>query len=282
MELLKNKFQLFVSLIFLFFVTWWATFQSTVEEQGSTVQWFGGTYGLVALVGAIIGFAAAKKWGGFKTVLGKALMFFSLGLLAQEVGQLIYTYYVYGAKIEIPYPSWGDAAYFGSVLLYIYGAVLLAKAAGLKFSLKNAKSRLIAFIVPSAMLIFSYWMFLRDRVYDTSNPLTVFLDFGYPMGQAIYISLAIAAYLLSRKMLGGVMRAGILMVIFALIVQYIADFSFIYQSSRETYLAGKYVDLIYLVAYFMMAMSMIKFSEIYNDLKKRGESVKKGDLQETT
>jgi hypothetical protein len=270
---MKNKLQVIVTLIFLGFVAWWASFQHVVTDQGLSVQWFGGTYGLMALIGSIIGFITARKWGGFKTVLGRALIFFSLGLLAQEAGQLIYTYYIYGAKIQIPYPSWGDVAYFGSVLLYITAALYLGKAAGVRFSLKSTKYKLIAIAVPVVLLLASYWIFLHNHQYDTSKPLTVFLDFGYPMGQAIYISVAITAYLLSRKMLGGVMKRGILMIILALFIQYIADFTFIYQSSRGTYLSGKYDDLIYLVSYFALTMALLQMRSIYYGLKNRVQPV---------
>ncbi|HMH31273.1 MAG TPA: hypothetical protein VK534_02245 [Methylomirabilota bacterium] len=274
MNLTKNKLQILVTLLFLGFFAWWISFQTVVDKQGLSVQWFGGTYGVVALIGALIGFFAARKWGGFKTVLGKALMFFSFGLLAQEAGQLIYTYYVYAAKIDIPYPSWGDVAYFGSVVLYILAAFFLAKAAGAKFSLKEAKYKAVAVIIPVALLAISYWVLLHGHQYDSSKPLTVFLDFGYPFGQAIYISIAITAYLLSRKLLGGLMRGGIVLVILALFVQYIADFSFVYQSSRGSYVAGKYVDLLYLVAYFAMATAMIKFHTIYKNIRSKSETPK--------
>ena len=266
---MKNKLQILVTLIFLGFFAWWISFQHVVTKQGPSVQWFGGTYGIVALIGSIIGFTAARKWGGFKTVLGKALMFFSLGLLAQEAGQLIYTYYIYGAKIQIPYPSWGDVAYFGSVLLYITAAIYLTRVSGAKFSLKDVKYKFIAVIVPLVLLGVSYWVFLHHHQYDFHKPLTVFLDFGYPMGQAIYISIAITAYLLSRKLLGGIMRAGLVLVMVALFLQYISDFTFVYQSSRGTYLSGKYDDLFYLISYFGMTTAMIKFHTIYRGLSSK-------------
>ncbi len=274
MDLLKNKLLLLVSVLFLGYLGWWASFQKVVESQGLSVKWFGGSYGVVALIGSIIGFLTAQKWGGFKTILGKSLMFFSIGLLAQEAGQLIYTYYIYGAKIQIPYPSWGDVAYFGSTLSYIVGAFYLSKAAGVRFSLRSTKYKVIAFAVPTVLLITSYAVLLHHHTYDFSKPLTVFLDFGYPMGEAAYISLAIIAYLLSRKLLGGVMRAGISLVIFALLVQYVSDFNFIYQSSRGTYFGGKYADLLYLIAYFIIAAAMIKFLAIYRDLKNKAPVVK--------
>jgi hypothetical protein len=272
MRLIKSKIQIFLTLVFLGYLIWWATFQSVVEQQGVSVQRFGATYGVVALIGAVVGFVASKRWGGFKTVMGRALMFYALGLLAQEAGQIIYTYYIYGAKIQIPYPSWGDLAYFGSVLLYIYATVLLARAVGVRFSLKRKTYKLVAFAVFAAILTTSYWVFLHNHEYDTSHPLTVFLDFGYPMGQAIYISLAVTAYLLSRKMLGGVMRAGILIVILALFIQYIADFTFLYQSSRGTWLTGRWNDLTYLIAYFALATAMVKFQLTYKNLRLQAKS----------
>ncbi|MGC1177327.1 MAG: hypothetical protein WA843_04615 [Candidatus Saccharimonadales bacterium] len=266
MNMLKSKLQVPVTLVFLGFVGWWLSFQSVVKAQGVSVQWFGGTYGIMALIAAIIGFSAAHKWGGFKTVLGRALLFFSFGLLAQEAGQLIYTYYVYGAKVDIPYPSWGDAAYFGSVIFYITGAVFLTKVAGIKFSLKHSRYKLIAFLVPAVLLMASYWVFLHNHDYDFSKPITVGLDAGYPLGEAIYISLGLTAYLLSRKLLGGLMKAGILLVIVALFLQYISDFTFLYQTSRNTWIAGRFDDLFYLIAYFAFATAMIKFHMIYSGL----------------
>ncbi len=267
MNLLKNKLQLLVTIAFLGFVIWWITFQHVVVKQGLAVQWFGGTYGVLALIGSIIGFVTAGKWGGRKTVLGKALLFLSLSLLAQEAGQLILTYYIYVSKIQIPYPSWGDVAYFGSTLSYLTGAFFLTRAVGVKFAFRNNKYKVIAILVPVVLLSVSYWILLYHHQYDWHRPLTVLLDLGYPLGDASYISLAIVAYLLSRKMLGGIMRKGILVLICALVLQYVADFTFLYQSNRGTYLAGQIDDLLYLIAYFVATTAMIQFHAIYKGLK---------------
>jgi len=275
MNLLKNKLQVFVTLTFLGFVIWWLSFQHVVDKQGLSVQWFSGTYGILAFIGAIIGFCTAKKWGGFKTVLGKALMFFSLGLLAQEAGQLITAYYIYVSKIQIPYPSLGDIAYFASTLFYLSGAIFLTKAVGVKFSFRMARYKVIAPLVPVVLLSISYWLLLHHHQYNWHQPLTVFLDLGYPLGDACYISLAVVAYLLSRKMLGGIMRKGILVLIFALLLQYIADFTFLYQSNRGTYLSGKYDDLFYLIAYFVTTLAMVKFYSTYQSLRVAGPATDK-------
>ncbi len=267
MNILKNKLHVSVSVIFLGFIGWWVSFQHVVDKQGSSVNWFENTYGLVALIGSIIGLMAMRRWGGIKTVLGKSLLFFALGLFAQEVGQLVSSYYTQIAKTALPYPSLGDVGYFGGVLLYIVAAIYLARVAGVKFSLKKTGYKLIAVAVPVVLLAISYRILLHNHQYDTTKPLTVFLDAGYPIGQAGYISIAIMAYLLSRKFLGGIMKPGLLLVIFALFVQYISDFTFIYESHRNAYVPGKFDDLFYLIAYFVMTLAMIKFLTIYKHLK---------------
>jgi hypothetical protein len=267
MDLIKNKLQIFLIIVFLGFVAWWISFQHVVSHQGSSVNWFENTYGLVALIGSIVGFVAIKKWGGLKTVLGKSLLFFSLGLFAQEAGQLISSYYTQIDKETLPYPSYGDVAYFGSVLLYICAALYLTKLVGLKFSLKKLSYKIIAVVLPLVLIIVSCSIILHNHQYDTSKPVTVFLDIGYPVGQACYISIALVAYLLSRKLLGGVMRSALLLVILALCVQYISDFTFLYQSNQTTYVPGKYDDLFYLIAYFVMSTAMIKFLDIYKKLR---------------
>lgn len=63
------------------------------------------------------------------------------------------------------------------------------------------------------------------------------------------------------------MKSAILLVIFALVVQYISDFTFVYQSNRGTWLAGRINDLSYLTAYFLMTTAMIRFIVVYKKLR---------------
>lgn len=269
----RNHIAQFALIMLLVFVGWWVSFQGVVDQQGSSVNWFENTYGLMALLGSIVGFTAVKKWGGAKAVIGRALLFFSLGLFAQEVGQLVSSYYTQIAHTDLPYPSLGDVAYFGSVVLYLIAALYLGKAVAVKLSLKKLEYKAIAVLVPIVLLAISYFVLLRGYEYDTSKPLTVLLDSGYPIGQACYISVAIIAYLLSRKMLGGIMKSGILLIIVGLVIQYISDFSFIYKVHRGEYVPGKFVDLFYLISYFVMTIALIRFLAIYRSLNGKAQSI---------
>lgn len=263
MSILKSKLLIFITIVFLGFLGWWISFQHVVSHGGVSVEWFDGIYGIVALYGSIVGFVSSKKFGGWKAVLGRSLFFFSLALFFQEAGQQIANYYVYVMHVGLPYPAWDDAAYFSSTLAFILGALYLAKAAGVKLALKKNVYKFIAFIVMATISIVAYTILLHNHQFDTKNPLSVFLDIGYPVGDALYVSIAVVAYLLSRKLLGGVMKPAILFLIVALLIQYSADFTFIYQGNRNTYVPGSYDDLLYFIAYFATSLAMINFLVLY-------------------
>lgn len=247
-----------VACVFLILLTvWWISIFYRNLETGIENNAFTLIYPWLSLFGGILGLFIAKKWGGFKSYLGSSLSFFSLGLLAQFFGQVCYAYNIYIRLIEVPYPSVGDIGYFGSVILYIIATYYLGQSAGAKFNLKNYKGRALAILIPALMLILSFSIFLKDYVPDSGQWMKTFLDFGYPLGQAIYVSFALLAFLLSRQMLGGIMRKPILFLIFALIIQYISDFTFLYQVNRNSWYVGGVNDYMYLVSYFFMTLSLI-------------------------
>jgi hypothetical protein len=257
----KDKKATIALLLFIAFSSWWGYIRLADVTSEDQLNFFAGTYGVLAVLGGISGIVISRKWGGFKSVIGRAILMFSLGLLAQEFGQLVYAYYVIVSKIEIPYPSIGDIGYFGSIPLYIYGAWLLAQASASKISLRSMVNKVQAVVIPVILLAVSYTLFLKGYDATEVGTLTKLLDFGYPLGQAIYISIAILAFLLSRKLLGGLMRNKILLILFALCAQYVADFNFLYQNSHETWVTGGYGDYLYIVAYFLMAVGLINLGQ---------------------
>jgi hypothetical protein len=264
---MKNKSLItLASLIFLFFLGYWIILAvKGLQGDHDEAETYSALYGLMALYGGVVGLRISKYWGGFKSLIGRAVMFMSLGLLAQEVGQLTYSGYTYLFHQEIPYPSLGDIGFFGSVILYILAAFSLIKALSTK-STRAGKNKFWIALIPILLLSVSYYIFLKGYEFDFSNPVTIFLDFGYPLGQALYISLGLIALVLSRRYLGGVMKPVILFLLLALTVQYVADFTFLYQVSRETWQTAGSNELIYLIAYFVMTLGLIKFRTVFNKL----------------
>lgn len=231
----------------------------------SAAELYSAVYGFMALFGGLVGLSVSRKWGGFKSLIGKATGFISLGLLAQEFGQIAYSYL--GSKMEeVPYPSIGDIGYFGSIVLYVIGLIYLIKALKVKGTFTKAKSIVTVVLLPLALLVASYEYFLRDYEADFTNKLAVMLDFGYPLGQAFYLALAILAFILSRKYLGGIMKPVIIFLIAALGAQYAADFAFLYANSRDQWVTAGINDYMYLLSYFVMTMALLKFGKAIDKL----------------
>lgn len=207
--------------------------------------------------------------GGIQSVMGRALLFFSLSLLSQIFGQVTYAYFALILHVGVPYPSIGDIGYFSSIPLYILGIYNLAKAAGVVITPKLFIQRPKAIIIPTVLLLVGYYLFLKEYSFDWSSPLRVFLDFAYPLGDAIYVSLAILTYILSRKALGGVMKPRILFILFALVFQFITDYTFLYQSSRGIWSGGGMNDYMYLLTYFLMTLALLQFKTVHDQLRSK-------------
>jgi len=218
-------------------------------------------YQIIALVGGVAGFFVSQAWGGLKSILGRAIFFISLGLFFQNIGQTIFSFYAIYWPNTTFYPSLADIGFFGSVLSYIYGVYLICKMCGVHRGFINSnKIKLVVFLVPIVILGGSYFVFLKDYLYDPTSPIKVFLDFGYPLGQALYIALTVLAYIVSKNTLGGMMRSTILILFIALLLQYAADFNFLYQSTSDSWvLSGSYGDFLYLISYTFMSLTLIKF-----------------------
>src|SRR3989344_4523821 len=263
--LLRDKLAQISILLFTALTIWWAYIYFGGIEGTFQNDLFGFVYGAFSIIGGVIGLTVSNKWGGFKSVIGRAIIALSVGLLLQGFGQYSFWYLNSISKIEIPYPSIPDIGFFGTIPFYIYAAYLLAKAAGAKFSLQTFHNRLQAIFIPGVMLAVAYFLFLQDYEFDWSSPLTIFLDFGYHMGQAIYLSGAILTYSLSRKLLGGIMKFPILFLNFAFAAQFFSDYTYVL--FKEIYFPGSFIDYLYLLSYFIMSIGLIQMKVVADKLR---------------
>lgn len=229
------------------------------------ITW-GVSYWLFAFFGSLAGYFIAKKWGGLKSILGKAIYSFSLGLFLHSVGQNLTNYYI--LKDILTYPSWADVSFFLSVPFYLYGSLLLMKLTGVRTELQYSRNKIIGILVFLTMLSLSYFFLISGVRYDFSDILLLFIDFGYPLGETLFVSAALTTFLLSRKILGGRLRKPMLLFLFALLMQYLADFIFIILLGNNAWIAGSYNDLMYLVAYFLMSYAILEMYKSFFQIQR--------------
>lgn len=257
--------------MFSFYLVWWILLNFTaIFDSGDYAADFADTYAVVALFGGLMGLSMSGKWGSYSSLLGKTILCLSLGLLAQVFGQFSYAFYARVSGVEVPYPSVGDLGFFGSIPFYVFGSYYLIKicvpsvrGGGFRFSVSP-----VSIVVPVAMLVMSYVILLRGYEPDWENIPGTFLDFGYPLFQAVYVSLAVIAFYYTKHMVDGIMHKKVVLLLIALVVQYCADFLFLYKAHRDLYVAAGITDLAYLVAYFFMSLSIINLDAAFE--KARG------------
>lgn len=265
-KIAADKFAQISLLGFIALTVWWVYIYLGGTTDAPVNDAFGFVYGGFSLWGGLVGLFTSKRWGGFTSLIGRSIIFLSLGLLLQAFGQYSFWFHNVFLGVDVPYPGIPDLGFFGTIPCYIYAAYLLFKASGAKFALSSFVNKSQAIVIPLLMLGIGYYLFLADYEFDFSKPLNIFLDFGYPLGQAIYISVAILTFSFSRNFLGGMMRLPILTIVVAYIAQFTADYSFVYFQS--SFFPASFIDYIYLVAYFLMSLGLIYFKVIADKLKR--------------
>lgn len=258
----KDNPTILTVVFFIVLSLWWLTIYLSGTTDSSVNHIFGFIYGGFSIWGGYWGLKISKEWGGTRSLMGRAIIGLALGLLFQAFGQYSFWFYNYILRISVPYPSISDVGFFGTIPFYIYAAFLFTKASGGKISLRSVAKQVHAIVIPIIMLSISYFLFLRNYSFDSFEPLKTFFDFGYPMGQAIYISIAILNYSLCRELLGGIMRNKIILLIIAFFAQYLADYIFIY--FHDLYFPASFIDYMYLVAYFLMTLALLQIKTVAN------------------
>lgn len=219
-------------------------------------------FGLIPLFGGISGMMKAKHWGFLRSKLGSAVFFISAGLTAWGIGQMFWSlYYNILLGVETPYPSLSDFGYISAVPLWAVGMYYLSHVTGARFSINKFKGKIVLFIIPLILISFSYYLLVivarngSISDLDGSN-IKVFLDFAYPIGDALILTLAGLTYFLSYDYLGGKYKRPILFLLAGFLVMYIVDFSFSYVTTSETYYNGHWVDLLFPTALTLMALAV--------------------------
>lgn len=255
-----NNYTSFLSGFFLLMFIYWIGIQvSGIKDLPINLLYSFAT-AVLALIGGLMGLAVSKHWGGMKSAVGKAVFLMSLGTTSWSLGNFVWSFYNFVLHQEMPYPSLADVGYALAVPLWAIGVYYLSKATGAKFSLRKLRGRVVAVVLPIVAAVFSYY-FLFIIARGSSLPveggmLKIFLDFYYPLGDWVILTMSFLLFGLSVKYLGGQFRWPVFITIFGFILMFVADFSFSYTTTIETYYNGNFADFMFAVAMYVISFGV--------------------------
>lgn len=280
-----NKFQKVAVAAYIVVVSLWAFLQvsgRTGENADTLNYWYSFLFGLIPLIGGIVGMLKSRIWGGLKSVLGKSIFFFSLGLFLWGFGETIWSYYNFFKAEPAPYPSIADIGFAPSIFFWILGTLFLAKASGALYAFKkNILAKATALVLAISLSALAYHMLINVArggvlVPEGETALKTVLDIAYPLGDFLALTLASVVFVLSRKYLGGYYRWAIASMLIGLAMMYFGDFSFSYSTTKGTFYNGNFGDLLLASGNFFMALGILGFATqpaVKNEPTSQGESV---------
>lgn len=218
---------------------------------------------VVAFFGGVFGIFISRHWGGVKSAVGKAVLCLSSGTLVWSLGNFVWSYYIFFLHIEMPYPSLADLGYSLAVPFWVFGVYFLSYATGARFSLKETGGRLMLFAMPVFAAVFSYYfLFVVARgsnIEVEGGLLKIFLDFYYPIGDWIILTVSFLMFGLSWEYLGGRFRLPVFIVLLGFIFMFMADFLFSYTTTVGSYYNGNIADLLFAVAMSVISIGVTSF-----------------------
>jgi hypothetical protein len=261
-----NIYQKAITAYFLAVVGFWCYVQFTGHKSTNLEYWYSLVFGFVPLFGGLVGMEKAFLWGGFKSAVGKAIFFFSFGLVLWGVGETIWSYYNFVIGVAAPYPSLADLGFAPSIFFWILGTAFLSKATGAWFALRKSHwAKFVAVAAPVLLLVPSYFLevkLARGGVIIPHGETVVkaVLDIAYPFGDFLAVTFAAVIFILSHKYLGGVYRRAVISLLVGLFVMYVGDSIFSYTTTKGTYYNADWGDLLLAFGLFFLSYGILAFA----------------------
>lgn len=271
----KNYFLHFIIILFGFFTLWWISLSpfdpNVLMDQKESWSVF---YWTFAALGGIFGIFSSRRFGFLNSVIGRAILALSVGLLLQVIGQILDGYLYAMGNSQIFYPSISEIGYVGSILAYIYGAYSLLRYVSAGSHEKSFIRNVIIWLTPVVMFAISYFAYLHNYESTSISVLQTIFDFGYPLLQSIYVSLAILILLHTKGTEGGVLKKPIIFLVIALIFQYISDSYFVYEYNLDRWYSANLNDYCYFLAYFLLTLAIIYLDKVVQSIQSQNQKSK--------
>jgi len=211
---------------------------------------FSDTYFIVASVGCLGSILAAQLWHNTYNNVGKALLFFGLGLLLQVLGQISYTSYYIAFDIANPYSTYGEIFYILSPFMFTIGIVYLYRGMGLsvfdyKAALENKSTQLV--ILTAMFLVLCY------KVYAISADLLIAY---YTFISLLNAVLTVWLVLATRHILQGAFSLSFILLASGFLSLHTSEVLYLKYTIEGGWQAGGISDIFCLIAYAFLGLGI--------------------------
>jgi PAS domain S-box-containing protein len=174
----------------------------------------------------------------------------ALANLASSIGDTLWLYYEVIVS-EPPFPSWADVSFLGFYPLVLWGLLLFpgprrSPAERIKFWLDTAT------VMVGAGMVIWYFILAPIAMAEYSDLLSAALSIAYPVGDLV-ILFGITTILLSRSQQNN--RNALYLLVAGMVAVFCADIAFSYQQLQGTYVSGNWVDPLWVLGYYLLALS---------------------------
>ena len=202
---------------------------------------------LVVIMAVIIGLERARFFG-FRSALGKALLFISLASLAWGLGTLVMLYHDVVLQVETPpYPYLVDIFYLAAFPLAFYGLYMLLK------NITKIGFKVAANLAALPVILLLLYILIQDRFAQGTSLLGQPLSIAYPIGDAIILSFALVILGMIRD---SKLSRPIGIICISFIIKIIADLGFIATVSMGTYYVGNWTEMLHAVRFMVLGAGM--------------------------
>jgi len=226
----------------------WTIWLSVTPNHGEPLNYYynltSGLFFLLPLIHSLSNLRKAPR-------LGKTLLLWIITFSSLTIAQLIWSYFNIFKHFPAPFPGIGDIFW----LLYYpcQFAILLSIDTGVKP--KWSLETIITFVFLSLIFASFTTSFLLFTM-DLSQPILVnLLSFTYPFADALLAALSLT--LLQQQRANGFRYLTFLTTAYLLTT--VGDVLFAYSTSNQSYWNGNYVDFIFVLAHFVLAIAVVQF-----------------------
>lgn len=258
-KIFSDRYSKLLLLIFLIMTTWTLVVNIIGLRETSWNYAYSILLAILPGIGGLIGLYRVKQWGGYKSIIGKATFFISLGLIAWSLGSFVWAYYNFVLGVEAPYPSWADIFYFQIYFFWGAGLFFLSNVTSVESSMSNKKEKIIFFCIPLLMAMVTYFFLfvqLHGGSLDYANLGKVFVDLYYPLGDVVVLTIIVLGSGSVFNFLGERLRIPIIILIAGLMINYVADFYLAYSTEVGSYYSCGFSDFIFSISMFLLALGL--------------------------